>query len=892
LFNRARSEGGFLAHIYQKNIDENLRRIARTNDIEIDANTTPSDIANALGAKKAAHTRQRVSVGKDTADTQVDRQQTEGVATEYVRNDDGEVALYQASGKASEAKKAEFLELLTSEEQVYWTARNQDGSRRIDSLSDSVINRYLSEVLRPTAWVELDADGNQVVDEATNKPIVITDPKVAADLKKAGKTLEEVEHTGTPGDVFLTEYTPGFYAIGRSGIAEAPAINAEEILTRAKTKAKQTAFKFADDNELAGWQLVETDAEGNTTTSDVNIQDLVIAGRTLSEQGDSDASYGQQIARGFGALLAALDEEGSSLTYRGEPVSAAVMATAPVFFQGGKKYTLRQLNNLPKKALTPESVQEIEDKITEEGNYTQEDLITATKERHPNLHNKTAKQIINSEEYFNTLEDIAFQEGIDTSAVKSGVVERGREEVPTETRTAPRAREAEDDVEVTQDLLDESERRVAQLKEEGNKAASTLAARGYKVGDTIFGERSTILEGGEVSALSESEVITGQPQEATGPSTERVNPTRLDVEEGASWKEGAQRTVDPTYRERSRKGPERVDQGVSYSQAAAAAFTEDDAQGGGNLLSNLKRIIEKNFGFKRKVKIITADDSATFVFSRDTNYVAEDGTSVDPNALIRAKQAEMRRTGRRGKIISFGNMDIIILNIPKTNGRVSPQDLYTAVLAIGHELGHSLFVQEINKLVDNPNLWKVLNKEFEKAQARVGSPYTGEYGFEEWYADQMALFLFDLGKKPGNGTEGYFKRLANRLHKFYRDLHRVIQQRFGNGVNPEFNNYAQQVVQSYKEGRTAEEQPLETLTRVRIRNMVGQLGSAAEQTIGKKNARKLMAEAKRILAGVENNIPENMRHWNVKWLLLPAHNYLVKVGGKFAPELAGIKQEF
>ena len=681
--------------------------------------------------------------------------EAEGGSFDYVRNEDGEVVLYKATGKASEENKQSYLDSLTTEEQAYWTTKNQDGSRRIDTLSDGVIKAYLRE-----------AEGT--------------------------------------GDVFLSDNVqPGFYALGKSGTAEAT-LDAAGILQKAKTKAKQTAFKGF---KIDGWQLRE---EGGTT-SDINIQDLVIAGRTISEQGDSDASFGQQVARGFGSLLTELNSEGSQLLYKGVPVNEKIMATAPVFFQGGKELTLRQLNSLPKTAPRQESAADIQTKIEEESNFTEEDLINETKTRYPELASATNEDIKADPKYFDTLENVAFEEEIDTASVKSGVVDRGVEEAD------PR---------------------------------------------------------GEQGVMQE------QPQMATGQATEKVNPTRLDLEEGEGWYDSRQSLQDPNYAQAA-KGRTQINKGVSYSAKAADIFTD----AGDNLLRNLKNTIEKNFGFNRKVKIITADDTATFNFNKDTTYLDDNGNAIDPNNFIRVKQQQMQNSGRRGKIITFGDTDVIILNIPTTNGKASPQDLYTGVLAVGHELGHSLFVQEINRLVDNPKLWKVLNKEFEKAQDTIGAPYTGEYGFEEWYADQMALFLLNEGKKPGNGSEAYFKRLANKIRKFFKDLHKTIQDRFGKGINPEFSNYVEQVVQSYKDGRNPQDQPLETLTRVRIRNMTDTVTKFAEDSIGKKNAAALNAEAKRILAGVENNIPENMRHWNIKWLLTPAHNYLTKVGGE---ELANI----
>ena len=682
--------------------------------------------------------------------------EAEGGSFDYVRNEDGEVVLYKATGKASEENKQSYLDSLTTEEQSYWTTRNQDGSRRIDTLSDGVIKAYLRE-----------AEGT--------------------------------------GDVFLSDNVqPGFYALGKSGTAEAT-LDAAGILQKAKTKAKQTAFKGF---KIDGWQLRE---EGGTT-SDINIQDLVVAGRTLSEQGDSDASFGQQVARGFGALLTELNAEGSQLLFKGVPVNEQILSTAPVFVQGGRQLTLSQLNNLPRTAPRQESAADIQTKIEEQRNFTEEDLINETKTRYPELANATNEDVKADPRYFDVLENVAFEEGIDTASVRSGVVDREAEQ--------------------------------------GG------------------------LEGGE------QEAMMSQPLEASGPATEKVNPTRLDLEEGEGWYDSRRALNDPNYAQAA-KGPTQINKGVSYSAKAADIFTD----AGDNLLRNLKNTIEKNFGFNRKVKIITADDTATFSFNKETTYLDDNGNAIDPNSFIRAKQQQMQNSGRRGKIITFGDTDVIILNIPTTNGKANAQDLYTGVLAVGHELGHSLFVQEINRLVDNPKLWKVLNKEFEKAQDTIGAPYTGEYGFEEWYADQMALFLINEGKKPGNGSEAYFKRLANKIRKFFRDLHKTIQDRFGKGINPEFNNYVEQVVQSYKDGRNPQDQPLETLTRVRIRNMTDTVTQFAEQSIGKKNAAALNAEAKRILAGVENNVPENMKHWNIKWLLAPAHNYLTKVGGE---ELANI----
>ena len=79
------------------------------------------------------------------------------------------------------------------------------------------------------------------------------------------------------------------------------------------------------------------------------------------------------------ALLTELNAEGSQLLFKGVPVNEQILSTAPVFVQGGRQLTLSQLNNLPRTAPRQESAADIQTKIEEQRNFTEEDLINSYK---------------------------------------------------------------------------------------------------------------------------------------------------------------------------------------------------------------------------------------------------------------------------------------------------------------------------------------------------------------------------------------------------------------------------------------------------------------------------------------------------------------------------------
>ena len=127
-------------------------------------------------------------------------------------------------------------------------------------------------------------------------------------------------------------------------------------------------------------------------------------------------------------------------------------------------------------------------------------------------------------------------------------------------------------------------------------------------------------------------------------------------------------------------------------------------------------------------------------------------------------------------------------------------------LAVAHELGHALFEEERATTLANKALRSRLQRSFEKAKAADDAPqaYEGELGFEEWYADQVAVWAQKLYKKQKakNMVEGHFKQLAEKLRRMWQAISSDLRRRFSN-YTPEFDSYMDSVVSSARRNRQA-----------------------------------------------------------------------------------------
>lgn len=130
-----------------------------------------------------------------------------------------------------------------------------------------------------------------------------------------------------------------------------------------------------------------------------------------------------------------------------------------------------------------------------------------------------------------------------------------------------------------------------------------------------------------------------------------------------------------------------------------------------------------------------------------------------------------------------------------------------AALAIvaAHEMGHALFREEINGVIDNKQLFGRLVRRFEadRQAARDAGKPVGQWetvGFEEWYADQVAAWAKKdmLSDKRGakNAIDSHFKRVAEKFKRLWKEVksHSIFR-RTDKGA-PEFSKYMADVTKA------------------------------------------------------------------------------------------------
>lgn len=102
-------------------------------------------------------------------------------------------------------------------------------------------------------------------------------------------------------------------------------------------------------------------------------------------------------------------------------------------------------------------------------------------------------------------------------------------------------------------------------------------------------------------------------------------------------------------------------------------------------------------------------------------------------------------------------------------------------LTAGHEIGHALFIEEMQTALQDPELRGRLWRDFEKARARSPELYNdteSSFGFEEWVADQTAKWATKNIKAQGV-VHRFFARVAERLKSLWNSLSTNSRKRFG-----------------------------------------------------------------------------------------------------------------
>jgi hypothetical protein len=151
-----------------------------------------------------------------------------------------------------------------------------------------------------------------------------------------------------------------------------------------------------------------------------------------------------------------------------------------------------------------------------------------------------------------------------------------------------------------------------------------------------------------------------------------------------------------------------------------------------------------------------------------------------------------------GRYISFANSHLIIVDNSKGN------DLQTALVA-AHELGHALFNEEMDNSLERNAVRRKMLEAYDKSDAKKDG-----LDFEEWFADQTAIWakaLFFKEKKAAAGiVQRVFKQLAEKMLKLWKAVTPSLQRRFAKERRSDaFTDFIDNTVAASRENRSLDE---------------------------------------------------------------------------------------
>ena len=371
-----------------------------------------------------------------------------------------------------------------------------------------------------------------------------------------------------------------------------------------------------------------------------------------------------------------------------------------------------------------------------------------------------------------------------------------------------------------------------------------------------------------------------------------------------SLNQPSRRAPRETFAERKKRAEGKVKEidvkGIRFSKGVAAMFTraQDSSvpyeqrrlQGVDTtpaVLSGYKAVLDM-LGLKRDSIVITSTDDS-YSMNIEARFTTPDGKTIEGigqvNNFIRKQQAELENSTdpeNLAQILKFGNKDIVILKDfaagELTNGNPKEDAVYRRFLSLGHEFGHSYLFQELDNIQGKP-IFDRLYKAYEKAIAGENPPpsYLGKYGFEEFLSDQFSLASIERlnDVKPTTVEAGFFHKLVKKLETFFKSLTGFLQQRYGQGVTPEFNQFLQTTANRFKTA-PAKNNAMGYLGEIEIRNAVGEIKNTVNNWLGgRKTINKLNKSVKDSMSTKDTTTLLEKAYWLSSFIFLPAHNHLL-----------------
>ena len=350
-----------------------------------------------------------------------------------------------------------------------------------------------------------------------------------------------------------------------------------------------------------------------------------------------------------------------------------------------------------------------------------------------------------------------------------------------------------------------------------------------------------------------------------------------------------------------------IEAGVEASPNAAVIFDLQEGDRnftGESLIAEMNKKLKDLFKVTSKTFVVTAEDSVNLTLKNsdgtELKTMNSDGESRTVAEAVRQMQKRMIEQNLPGMTQRFagGQINVVILNPKALRGTNKTANDIATTYVLGHELGHVIFKEEMTRLgLDafgqrtdkkvnkaDERTGQILFKEFKKVEDQYA---TREFPFEEWYADRMSQFLLEEGTGTVTTMEPstpmapsafkYFETLAKKIKQLWQSFDKRIRARYGE-VNPVFTDYANGVVEAYRNGLTRDNITASVTEQADIKNWVDSTSQMVGKMVGKKNATRFNALAKKIL---RSEFAKDVRGF-FTYILAPADNYLRLVN----PELA------
>lgn len=216
------------------------------------------------------------------------------------------------------------------------------------------------------------------------------------------------------------------------------------------------------------------------------------------------------------------------------------------------------------------------------------------------------------------------------------------------------------------------------------------------------------------------------------------------------------------------------------------------------ITSRLLGAAMKLFSFTKTVHIISLSD----LKKNPAKYT--EGRYAKISGWLEATINRMDNNPVQGRYLPTTDAHVIVINdLDADGGKVSDAVLGTV---LAHEIGHIVFQEEQENLVSSEKnagrrrmLWEAFKKHVEGMDTIPDQYDMTKEGFEEWYADQVAAYVYNQAKSAETGAQSYFKSIAKKLRDFFTEVNRLLGGRIMQ--NEVFREYMDGVVEANRNNR-------------------------------------------------------------------------------------------